>query len=213
MPYLYVIEPPGGQPSLPNAFYWSLRLPLLAGMAALAWSFARRPTGRWTAALALMAAVGLLPACIFTGPPTPRFIYTALPFVCLIWARGLTEWRGGPRRALSVAAAVVWIGFVIGFYASPTLQLYRVSAARLGRFTAEVERLAPDWPRGAEIAIFDHPVPRGDWQWVYAQLVFDVFIPEAGARLVLDYTTSRTQRAYRFTDEGLVEMPRNPMNI
>lgn len=70
----------------------------------------------------------------------------------------------------------------------------------------EIQPLAPGWVKGSQIAIFDHPHPgEPPWRWAYCQQIFNLFIPKAEARIILDATTPETAYSYRFAAGRLEE--------
>ena len=210
VPFLHLLAWPAALPALANGALWAIRALVLAGLGVVAVRFFIRPRGRWTAFLILAAAVPLLPPSLLTAKPNARFVYAALPFVCAALARALAEWRGARRAALA-AVGTLWLTFAAGFYASPTLRDYRRDCRQVGAFVEQTRQAAPGWERGATIAIFNHPHPAPpEWRWVYGQLIYNLFIPEARATLALDAITPQTRRAYRFENGKLVELPLAP---
>lgn len=208
VPYLHLLEWPVPLPPLSNGVLWAVRALVLAVLGLMGLRFLRRPRGQWTACLLLAAVMPLLPVSTLAGKPQGRYIYAALSLVCIALARPLAAWRGWRRAALGTALGVLWLAFVAGFYVSPTLRDYRQSCRQVAAFVDASRRAAPAWGRGATIAIFNHPHPSpAGWQWVYGQLLFNLFLPEARATLALDAITSQTSHAYRFENGGLVELP------
>jgi hypothetical protein len=214
VPFLHVAALPlGGRLNIPHAVLWGLRLLTLTGLVALAVQFLRSPRGRLNHGLALSAAAGLLMPSLYAGKPDARFIYLALPFVCILLASLFIHSRRAVRAALSCGVIILWGLFTLSFFTSETLTSYRSNARDVGRFTHEVIRLAPDWKPGSTIAIFNHPYPNpSEWRWVYCQLIFNIFIPQARATLALDAITPETARAYRFNGRELILVPLRPSN-
>ncbi len=224
LPYLHVIEPPGGSWGLSHSAYWGIRLVVLIFLLFVGVRFALNSAEGRMSFLILASLVPLLPACVLTGSPQVRFLYPALPFLCALLG-GLTEPRpsGNAQRATFLSSdapsrsrlgwsdwtalqklaalgiALLWISFAVSLYLSPTLIRYRQTARDVERFTAAVQQIAPTWEPGSTVAIFNHPHPgEGEARWIYSQLLFDLFIPEAKAKLVLDAETPQTRYSYRF---------------
>lgn len=212
LPYLNVLAAPGDMLRLPHAVYWALRLAMLATLGTAAWRFfARGPRGRWPSCLLLLAALSLALPSLLAGPPQARYIYLPLQFTTLLLVGALVRLHGRRRAALAGVMALLWAWMIAGFYLSPTIRGYLTMAERVERFVGETRRLAPTWPTGAQIAIYDHPERTHEgFRWVYSQLLFNVFIPEARATVQLDQVTSQTSRAYRFDGQRLVELPQEP---
>ena len=81
-------------------------------------------------------------------------------------------------------------------------------AAEVEQFVKEVKQLAPSWEPDSLVSILDHPHPgSAPWRWVYCQLLFNIFAPEAQARLALDVIVPETKYAYRFDGYSLREIP------
>ena len=207
IPFLHVVEWPVRHFSLPHPAYWTIRFGVLGVLAVVGVRFVRRPRGRWLHWAVLSAATGLLLPSLLTGRPQVRFLYVALPFTCIGLSGAIVWWSGARRMVLMGFVAIMWTLFVAGFYTSTSLAYYRRATASVERFVREVQRISPQWEPHATVAIFDYPQPgTHGQQWVACQIIFNLFILEADARLSLDRITPETRYAYRFDGERLVEV-------
>ncbi|MEQ8819368.1 MAG: hypothetical protein RLY93_03930 [Sumerlaeia bacterium] len=175
------------------------------GLAGAGLSFARRRSVVGFAALSILLVV--LPVSVLGSELAPRYLYAALPFVCLAWLAGLRHFGPGRflGRALRILAVGVWGTFLAAFVWSPTPRIHREIADDMEAFAAAVHREAPAWSSGDRVLILDLPHP-GDPanQWVYSQLLLNVLLPETPVTLTVNPADAAADWRYRWENGALV---------
>ena len=157
----------------------------------------------------MLASVFILPGAMMNGEaPFGRFLYSALPFVSILFAVGLVKLWSTRARLLLIAPAVVWVWLLSGFWFSGTVSAYRTTTSEVETVVDGMQAEAAKWPDGAIITILEHPHPGVyPWRWVYAQHLAYLFVPEKHVTISLD-STPKAAFEYRFASGRLIPTAR-----
>ncbi len=205
IPYIHILEWPFHHIALPHAALWALRLGVWTGLAAAGVIFLRRRAARPILAPLFMGMLFLPLPSLLSEPPHGRFIYAALPFTMLFLAGAAARIeKPRLRKAAGTALGALGILYLLGHFASASIAGHCRAALEVGNFVKEVERVAPGWAPGSEVAIFNHPHPGPrQFLWGYGFGLFEIHLPEKQIRLALDGFTLDTRYAYKYQDGSL----------
>ncbi|MCX7018638.1 MAG: hypothetical protein NTY46_06545 [Candidatus Sumerlaeota bacterium] len=213
-PFIHLIDLPGCAAALPHWALWALRFMTAFGAVALMAMAARRPALRMYAFCAASVVLIVLPPSFLRIPQHGRFVYPAVAMACITVAGLASGPRSGLRFAGMVFALLVCLCSVWSLTMSRAARGYLEISSNVELLVDDLKRIAPNWRRddgqGVTVLIFDHPHPgEPPWRWVYCQLIFDIFIPQSKAVIVLDAGSAvSVDRVCKFTRNGLSEEPR-----
>lgn len=200
VPYLQVGAWPWFEWHMGGAAQVAIRLAMLGAIAIAVVCFLRNRRHS-SAGMLLMAVVMLLPSVPVQDPVQARYLYPAIPFLCLglVFALRTTDppppWA---RRTASILVAALATMWGLGFPGSPLLRNHAGIALRVQDVVTMAEWEAPHWREGEVVTLLNHPHPGpAGGRWVYCQLLFDVFVPEPHVWVSLDhFVPGRTRHAY-----------------
>ncbi|MCB2154052.1 hypothetical protein KQI84_04150 [bacterium] len=214
VPYIHVVEAPFGAISLSHNTLWGIRGLIAIGVLVFAWKSWQGAIPRQQTILAVSLVLPLLPPSLLADPPQSRYLYSALPFFCLLLADVVHRAR---RRSPLLGrwafggVCVLGVVYAMGFYASPTVDATRQTERAVEAFIHDAKGYSKDWIDGTMISIYAHPHPgQGESRWVYSQLLFELFIPEKDVTVVLDHIVPETSAAYAFDSNVLRLRPIPP---
>jgi len=202
-PWVHLYEFPLGRVHLDHAALWVIRGLLGMGLLVLV-SVLCIAKEKVSLLLLSFAFILLAFASLLTTAPTPRYLYSALPFLSILIAYWVM--KGSRKKAL--LAGVVMIGFlhVISFYHSGSVRKYEHVSDNVETFMSEIRMECRDWNNVSHVAIFNHPHPgEPPWRWAYAQQLFNLFLPHEDVEVQLDCRSEETDQSYVFVQGELLK--------
>ncbi|MDX1971771.1 MAG: hypothetical protein SFY68_04485 [Candidatus Sumerlaeia bacterium] len=203
-PYIHICEFPGNPVILSHQLLWMIRLSVIALLFVLVWQMLYNKKMIIFSLMMIVVCI-LLPACLLKGAPHGRFLYAALAPLFLLVGIGTTNASRMTQKIVLGLSLILLPISLVSFSYSPSVTSYVQSAKQVEIFLNESIRVSEDWPTDTEVAIYGHPHP-GDnlTRWTYCQQLYQLFLPEKNASLLLDMVHPSTELVYRF-EGGVLE--------